>query len=190
MRILIPAAGYGTRVGMQPNQAKELLPGPDGKPMIDWIITKAISYGIPVHVHTRLAKRDLVDHLIDKYSREQVTVYLGEPTSMEASILPMVDSKTHKNLVMLPDTRFENIDDVLKIFKHTQGWDAMYGTHQVTDPENWGMINKDGRITDKPTNWKHGNEAWGVMTMGHALAYPRILRLPLINFRDLTRGNA
>lgn len=198
-QVIIPAAGFGKRMNMAPNQSKEMLLV-NGKPMIDWAIQHCIDAGLEVVVNTRSEKEDLVRHLLSYAKLGQIKLLLDPGDEWADTCLRAANVEYYHSLVLLPDTRFDNIKYVLDLFKHSEGWTKFIGTHTVKDPENWGIIDGN-RIVEKPDYACVDTEvyAWGVLgvhkydfgtivaTKELPLIHDNILDIPLINFRDLTR---
>ena len=65
MKALIPCAGYGTRMRMQPHEAKELLPDEDGKPTIEWSLNICKRFNIEPVIITRKEKVEFIKYLED-----------------------------------------------------------------------------------------------------------------------------
>ena len=67
VKAIIPCAGFGTRMAMQPNQSKEMLTDPvTGKYLIDYSLDLCYKYKIKPVVISRLEKEDLNSYLRSK----------------------------------------------------------------------------------------------------------------------------
>lgn len=203
MRAIIPAAGFGTRLKMKPNQSKEMLT--DNIYGYEHIIDFAIHFckinDIEPFVITREDKKDLIKYL----KKNKIKYMLYEPKKDEEWYDTVIASKEHwveENLLLLPDTRFrslflgEQIENSLKL-----GNNAVLVLHKVDNPSKWGIINKY-QLLEKPTNLKCSQWAWGLI--GFKKEYGEYLftkyytengyRLKdcgfmfLNSFKDITRG--
>lgn len=194
MVAIIPCAGYGTRVGMQKYEAKEMLP--DGsKRIIDYSLDLCKKFKIIPLVITRPEKLEFNTYLKDLGIQTLEVSHSGEwaETVMKSKNLWHED-----NILILPDTRFKPISIIQDIKLGLElGCNAMIGLHTVRDSENWGIL-KDYRLIEKPKNLKGPQYAWGVL--GFKQYYGRELFImdgscPLRNagyvfmdsFRDITR---
>lgn len=173
--VIIPCAGYGTRMGMQSNQSKEMLPDPNNnnKPIIDWHLDQE-SYlmgTLENLVIYRKEKQDLIQHLKTAYqniSYQELPDIEGEwPSTVLASKFAWYD----KNILVLPDTRYEYQDDLLlTIEKELETHDLVFACHKVDDVRNWGKILLDP-FTKKPLSthekadikFKLEGLAWGLI---------------------------
>ncbi len=193
MRLVIPAAGFGTRMNMAPNQSKELLLGVDGFPLIFSAISAGQRAEIPVTVVTRAEKLDLIDYIA---GNAEIVITKESESWLDSVAYATSFYKNDQCVVVLPDTVCDNLDRFLYILKSMRIMGPCAGTLEVTDFQNWGMIRQDGTIVDKPTIDPGTREAWGVLVGTHE--YFKLLRqggapavwfkYPLENFRDVTRS--
>ena len=64
VRVIIPAAGFGTRVSCAVDESKEMLPDPvNGRPLIAYSLDICFDLGINPIVITRPEKRDLISYI-------------------------------------------------------------------------------------------------------------------------------
>lgn len=142
LKVLIPAAGFGLRAGAP--EAKEMLPGPEGAPMIDWSLDYARAQGWSTTVATRLEKLSLVNHLRER----GVETLLLEPTREwpETILRTQAVWKTW-NLLLLPDCRFEPESVLQRMWEKAQYEDALKGevkafvaTFPVLGGKTWGCV--------------------------------------------------
>jgi dTDP-glucose pyrophosphorylase len=168
-RTIIPCAGLGTRMNMPPNQSKELLPDPkDGRPLIEWTLDHSVN---PLLI-IRKEKMDLIN-----YCNENGVQYIvvGETREWPETILAAKQFWGEKNLLLLPDTRFDWESPYLHKGdkRHSLPWNVIhrlnqfnsqivFGTHHVEDVSKWGEVALDNPsyTQEKP---KHGGPgvAWG-----------------------------
>lgn len=202
VRILIPAAGYGRRVGAPP--AKELLLNPKtGLTFIDSALARAGEIGEPVVI----SRHDKT--VLNEYLKDKSELCLIESSREWPETLLMSKSFWREyNLVLLPDTYFEPRVILADLVEALKIHDVAYGVFSVNDPRTWGAIeitNSRMKIHEKPHEIFSAN-AWGVFsfrsqcgddvlrahyesTMDHQ---PKFLSLscqllPLAKFEDLTR---
>lgn len=198
MKCIIPAAGFGTRVEMKPNQSKEMLPDKDnyGKPLIQWSLDLCKLFKMEPIVITREDKKDLRQYLFD-YQIKFIDIKVeGE---WNDSILKSKSYWSDNNLLLLPDTRFdrikciEDIENGLKL-----GNNAMMALHKVNDPEKWGIIS-NYTLYEKPHGIVGPQYAWGLigfknhygeMLFSNSFCDLNDVGFTFLNkFEDLTRGS-
>jgi len=154
--VLLPAAGFGTRVGSPP--AKELLPDLQNRPLIDFALEQALAREWPVHVITRAEKHSLLEHLATWQARGLViSIQLVGPTKeWPETLLLSKPFWRENNLVVLPDTRYEplNIWDEMLTAQQKTSAEAVYAVCESTDfsrASSWGVIAADPfRLCEKP----------------------------------------
>jgi bifunctional N-acetylglucosamine-1-phosphate-uridyltransferase/glucosamine-1-phosphate-acetyltransferase GlmU-like protein len=206
--IIIPAAGFGKRVGSL--ESKELLISPTTqKPLIDFSLSLAQKSNATPVVITRLKKRNLIEYLEEK----KIQALIVDETKEWADTV--LKSKAHWkkfNLLILPDSEFAPLSLIEDMFKQLETKDFVFATFKVEDVTKWGIyhpINENSfSIAEKPHNSFHEQDlAWGLIafrdTHGEEL-FSKILEshddhqykilnatsstLYLNHFIDLTRG--
>lgn len=201
---LIPAAGFGTRMGMLPSQSKEMLPDPsnEGKPLIAWCIAAAQDNNLVPLVLVRKEKLDLIRYL-EKRKISYRVMSMNHGDEWMDTVLKSADSWWTRNVLILPDTRWDNPSVLNQALNLITDNPLVVGTHSVLDTSKWGAIyNMDGVpfLEEKPSLPIAG-EAWGILgfspDMGHYLfkcfkhriraSVFNVRTLQLNNFRDLTR---
>lgn len=164
--VLLPAAGFGTRVG-SPN-AKEIMQGPDGRPLIEKALKQALARHWPVHLITRKEKTSLIQYLNEfKISTGlELHIQLIEPSrEWPESILKSKSFWRSRNLLCLPDTDFSPNDI----------WDRLVASEspisaavfQPKDFSTWGVLRKTQKgteICEKPRELKTEMQAWGLLS--------------------------
>jgi dTDP-glucose pyrophosphorylase len=196
---VIPCCGYGTRVGMKPNESKELLINPTIKqPIIQWHLDLCNKYGLEPLCIVRPEKRKLLTYL-DKHKIQWV---LYSPQYNEEWMHTIYNNREYysdKNILLLPDTIFtpkSKIKDIVDLLD--EPYDLIFGTHLVKDPSKWGIITPDFLI-EKPEADILFNLAWGVIgfkdveifkELGYnkKVALKNYATVKLTSFKDLTRG--
>jgi len=166
--VLIPAAGFGTRVGSPP--AKELLKGPNGSPLIAFGLDQARHRGWPVHVITRQEKTELIQYLQEyrEQWRVELEIQMIEPSrEWPDTLLKSKPYWREKNLLCLPDTVFEphEIWDCLV----TAESEIAVAAFKVEDLSKWGVFQVLPSATgisvcEKPHDAiSDDRKAWGIL---------------------------
>lgn len=165
MKCIIPAAGYGSRMGMKPGQSKEMLKDPhhtnsNSKPIIAWALELCNIFKMEPLVITRKEKQDLRQYLFNENVKFMDIEVEGE---WYDSVLKSVDHWEEKNMLILPDTRFSSLKCIQNMQNSLElGNKSIWALHKVKDPENWGII-KDYMMFEKPKNLQGEQWAWGLM---------------------------
>ena len=161
VKAIIPCAGFGTRMGMNSHESKEMLDDPvTGKKVIDYSLDLCEKYDLDPIVVTRAQKMDLITHL----NNRKVEVQIYEPEGEWAkSVLATFGNWNDKNILLLPDTRFSPESALgeirLKLFNH----DLVFGIHRPEVKTPWGVVeHSDGTIwtAEKPSR---DITAWGII---------------------------
>jgi dTDP-glucose pyrophosphorylase len=165
--VIIPAAGFGIRVGSPP--AKELLPGLDGSPLIAFGLEQARRRHWPVHVITRPEKTELIQYLEDYSASFGLSLFIQRISPQREwpdTILQSRQFWREKNILCLPDTVFEPVEI----------WDSLVQSQAnvsaaVFRPEDlsvWGTLRPHAdrllEICDKPSNSRAADLAWGILS--------------------------
>lgn len=160
-KLIIPAAGYGRRVGSP--EAKELLPSiVDGVPLIDFSLTLAKEFNFHAHVITRTEKKSLIEFLEEKNIESQIVSPTAE---WPATILASQSYWHEKNIVVLPDTRFnpKKILEVIDLELETN--DVVFACFKAEDYSTWGTIRSISvgsfEVWEKPSE-NNRRQAWGI----------------------------
>lgn len=166
-RVILPCAGFGTRMSMKPDESKEMLHH-NGFPIIDYALDLCKEVGAQPVVITRVEKQDLKDYLNEKNFNGD-TVFFTEYSPIGEWPQTILDNRKHwgmYNILLLPDTRFSpdinTLIDMNSLLQH--GSQLVFARHKVQDPGNWGVI-KNGMICEKPKGGIEGAEytAWGLI---------------------------
>lgn len=195
IRTLIPASGFGTRIGMSPNQSKELLLDPkDNRPLIEWCLDVAINPLIIV----RKEKQDLIDYC----SKNNIEYIIVDNTKeWPDTVLRSECFWDDRNILMLPDVRYNNKEDVIK--QITDSYKSLtFGVHEVDDVSKWGHVCL-GHTQEKP-NVNTSGYAWGVISFDREIGQELftsylnktvykydindVKYVKLENFKDITRN--
>lgn len=156
--IIIPCAGYGTRMNMDPNKSKEMLIDPvTNQPLIQWTLDRAKEVNQKSLVITRHKKTDLIE-----YCKQQPNVeilILEEDTfDWAETVLKSESYWEEKNALLLPDLRFSSVE-IFKIAYERHWLMTTIATHRVPDGQNWGIVSRED-ICEKPKGLTD-SIAWG-----------------------------
>lgn len=163
VKAIIPCAGLGTRMGMKPTESKEMLVDPaTGKPLIAYTLDLCKQFNIQPVIITRQEKQDLI-----LYCRNKAEVIILDtiPEEWPNTVLASKSFWSEKNILLLPDTRFEPVESIGEAIRALETLDFAFGAHKVDDVSKWGMIeyeksNKTLLVSEKPTQTNPGL-AWG-----------------------------
>lgn len=151
MKCIIPCAGYGTRLGMAPNESKEMLWDLIGaEHIIDYSLFLSIALGFEPLVISRSGKEDLNRYLEKRGVAETVIIDDGE--EWYDTILKSYDHWGDNNVVLLPDTRWDNAVASLKHIKYCfEKLNSVMclGTLEVEDATKWCVVQGD-YLFEKP----------------------------------------
>ena len=193
LKIIIPAAGYGKRMGSV--SAKELLPHPNsGKPFLLEAIQKHQALQAPFHIISRKDKIELNEFIysLKKGSTlhpgsilQQDFSPLSDPIDVPIELQCIEPSKewpdtilqskpywTEWNLLVLPDADYHPLV-TLKQLEEFQKSDAAYSvlffTFNVENSSTWGMVRCATdffEVVEKPqstSNLMAKDKAWGLI---------------------------
>jgi dTDP-glucose pyrophosphorylase len=161
IKAIIPCAGFGTRMGMDPNKSKELLIDPTtNRPMIEYHLDICKTYNLVPHIILRQEKVDLIEYCDNNnimcssvsHNREwPYTVFLSH------------GKWAYKNILLLPDSKFEPTNIVDNIVNDLRlGAEVSLGVHEVQDPEKWCIV-RDYELIEKSKQVVGKQWAFGVI---------------------------
>lgn len=170
--VIIPAAGFGKRVGSP--EAKELLPDSSGRPLIDWVLSEIQARSWRAVVVTRPSKRSLIAHLKSWPCVDLMTV--EQTREWPESVLVSAPYWSERNIVILPDTRFQPLTVLDQIAEDLKTCNLSLGIFSPEHFATWGVVQvrKIGcQFCEKPKEEstllrKQGAHAWG--TIGFVLS--------------------
>ncbi len=208
MLIVIPAAGFGTRMNVPTNKSKEMLGDPynDNKPLIQWTLDLVKDYSKVVI--TREEKTDLIDYLAE----QQIFTLLINDTTKEVpnTILYSKEHWEEKNILVFSDTRFTP-SIIEQIDKELETYDLVFPVFPVEDVRLWGKVLLDpftqrplATVEKEEIKFKLEGLAWGLIgfkkSIGEKLfqaylnkeyfTFPKnwkVKVLKLESFKDITR---
>ncbi len=180
LKIIVPAAGYGTRMGSLP--AKELLPHPQtGQPLLWEAINRHQSLQAPFHIISRKDKVEL-NHYIQSLSLKNndfsLELQLIEPSlEWPDSVLKSQPYWSDWNLLLLPDADYAPLLNLTKLEPYincSPRKDVVFFTFPVQDGSTWGLIQTSPQplffeIVEKPLtsnsdkNALETFSAWGLI---------------------------
>jgi dTDP-glucose pyrophosphorylase len=163
---IIPAAGFGSRVGSPP--AKELLLHPNGQRFIDHTIDLAYKLNTQVLVISRKDKHALNEYLIEKQKHDKrLSLLLIDQTPEWTWSVQLASPYFHqKNILLLPDSDWGTFDVGKDLLKSLDSSEISVGVFQVENPKVWGMIEvKENSLFmgEKPLKTE-SHLAWGLIS--------------------------
>ncbi len=171
--ILIPAAGYGTRVRTVQDCAtpsaspdcKEMLSRPDYNHMIDFALDIAARLHVAAHVITRKDKVSLAAHLERRQREQPLTFQFVEPTrEWPESILVSEPHWRMRNLVVLPDSDFTPEAIAGEMIEALASAQTVWALFEASAEQcrSYGVVDtKLNRHAEKPLD-SNGAQPWGV----------------------------
>ncbi len=175
--VLIPAAGFGRRVGSPP--AKELLTPVEfhGLNFIDHALGLCREWQARALVVVRQNKTELINHLRQTSSPDWVSCFEIESSKEWADTCRQaVPALAAHNLLLLPDTQFAPEDIGAKLFAMIEGPSSTglaLATFATPTPQVWGCFRSQASrslIAEKPKGETNGALAWGLMAFHQGLA--------------------
>lgn len=159
VRLILPCAGYGTRMNTPINKSKELLLK-DGRPLIQYSLDLAIACRLDPLVVTRAEKTDLIEYCRLWNIETQIIEVEGEWAN---TVLKSAPNWAENNILVLPDTVFSPpITTTQQISAGLWlGNNAVFALHEVQDPHKWGIV-ADYKLYEKPV-LGHPAYAWGLI---------------------------
>ena len=162
-KIIIPAAGFGTRMGHV--SSKEILPLYKNEPIINFAVGVALKFKMRAHVITRPEKVELI-HYLKQFNH--VDIQLIEPSKeWPDTILQSREFWAPKNILLLPDTYWGPETIIDTIFDSLIHYQIAVGFFSPSDLKTWGIFNKDAKnytLCEKPNFTLNPNcFAWGLL---------------------------
>lgn len=198
---IIPCAGLGTRMGMKPNESKEMLFENTWNRVIDYSLNLCREFHIKPVIISRMDKEDLNNYIKQYYPDAQLVLLNEQGKEWPNTVLKSHGFWEEKNILILPDTRFNPRHIVLQMNMALDKYPLVFATHKVQDPANWSMI-ESNQICEKPSDGTLNGRAWGLIAfkkdqgellfnqlserhIWHVLNH--YISLPLRDFKDITR---
>jgi dTDP-glucose pyrophosphorylase len=197
IKCIIPAAGYGTRMQMSPDQSKEMLIDNTGKPVIQYVLDLCGIYNMTPLIITRSEKIDLIEYVKDK-AEVQIIHPFGEWPN---TILCSQGRWAENNIMILPDTRFSPTTVIADMkYQLRMGCQSVIAIHEIDEPSKWCVV-EDYHLVEKSQTTTSKN-AMGLIgfkrsegnnlfkTLNKRGEYFRLLNtgfVKLETFKDITR---
>jgi len=157
MKVIIPVAGFGTRLRPHTLTNPKVLLNVGGKPMIHYIIDQLIKDKIATSIIliTGFLGDKIKDYLDNTFDFKFDYIIQDEPKGLGHAVYcakPVFKNKNEDTLIILGDTLFD-----VRLKKMTGGKDSVIGVKKVEDPRRFGVVEKDtkGYITrfiEKPAS--------------------------------------
>lgn len=202
--VIVPAAGFGTRVGSP--QAKELMLHPlFGVSFLEKCLERIANCGATPLVISRSDKVVLNDWLTSHaVSHLQIT----KTSEWVQTVLASQEFWQEKNLLLLPDTNFSPENILSKMFHSLNHSELVAATFEVDDLRLWGGIKslKGKTFVSEKISQPESGSAWGILGFsksGGGVFWPTYLKAQaskkweqidlsfatheLDSFKDLTR---
>jgi len=163
---IIPAAGFGRRVGSPPS--KELLPHPyyPGKNFLDVTLDICEKFNLQPVIVSREDKVTLNQYVLSRLGEQALMTILNSSEWTE-TVLKSRSRWGKRNILLLPDVYFTPITIVQQALDSLKYFDFVVATHKINPEESpkWGVIDKvKGRLFEKPIKPQHRqNLAWGLL---------------------------
>lgn len=160
--VIIPAAGWGTRVGSPP--AKELLSHPiyPHRNFIEQALHVCDQAELDALFISRADKSALNDWLLKNIPANNYLI-IEQTTEWTDSLLQSQPLWRSKNILLLPDTQWRPLNAMDQLIQSLDNHQVGILLHQVTDPTQWGMVSLDFMI-EKPQSLEvQYLGAWGIV---------------------------
>lgn len=180
-KAILPCAGYGTRMNMQLNKSKELLIDPiTNEPIIKWHLDLCKENNIKPIIITRKEKTDLIEYTL-KNTEAELIVLDNISGEWPSTVLKSKGMWGNKNILMLPDTRFnphtKSLFDSLK----NENYDLVFAIHRVDNISKWGAIDPlNNKFCEKPQE-QFAGYAWGLISFSSEAGEETIDKMILRN---------
>ncbi len=166
--IIVPCAGFGTRVGSPP--AKELLLNPSTqRPLIDHSLVVAQDHQWNKVLITRPEKKALMDYVTGfEIAHDTKTQWVLVQKTLEwpDSVLKSSEFWSEQNILILPDTSWTPAGLEKKIVQQLDSFDVSYGVFDTLGKHTWGTVSIQGdtlHLHEKPPKAGADFKAWGLI---------------------------
>lgn len=157
MKVIIPVAGFGTRLRPHTLHNPKVLLNVGGKPMIHYIIDQLIKDRIAssIILVTGFLGDKIKDYLNDTFRFKFDYVEQAEAKGLGHAVYcakSVFRNKNDETLIILGDTLFD-----VDLKKMVRSKDSVIGVKVVEDPRRFGVVEKDSsgyisRFVEKPAN--------------------------------------
>ncbi|MBS1518396.1 MAG: NTP transferase domain-containing protein [Bacteroidetes bacterium] len=159
MKVIIPVAGFGTRLRPHTLTNPKVLLNVGGKPMIFYIIDQLIKDKIATSIIliTGFLGDKIKDYLDSTFDFKFDYVVQDEAKGLGHAVLcakPVFKNRNDEVLIILGDTLFD-----VDLKRMISSGDSVIGVKKVDDPRRFGVVEKDGsgyikRFVEKPSSSK------------------------------------
>jgi dTDP-glucose pyrophosphorylase len=162
-----------------PLDGKEMLIDPiTRKPLIYWSVMKALRAGFDPILVLHPNKVKLKRYLIKEFGK-RIKIFLHTPQPWEEwadSVLSVHKYWGKWNVIILPDTRFNEPLNILKDIKNIKKSDLVFYTHKVEDGSKFGVLlgtSNDIMFTSEKPRLLAGKPAtaWGLIGFNKVYGY-------------------
>ncbi|MBK8551439.1 MAG: NTP transferase domain-containing protein [Ignavibacteria bacterium] len=157
MKVIIPVAGFGTRLRPHTLHNPKVLLNVGGKPMIHYIIEQLIKDKIAssIILVTGFLGDKIKEYLDSSFKFKFDYVEQAEAKGLGHAVYcakSVFKNKNDETLIILGDTLFD-----VDLKKMVKGKDSVIGVKVVDDPRRFGVVEKDGngyitRFVEKPAS--------------------------------------
>lgn len=157
MKVIIPVAGFGTRLRPHTLTNPKVLLNVGGKPMIHFIIDQLIKDKIATSIIliTGFLGDKIKNYLDNTFDFKFDYIVQDEPKGLGHAVYcakPVFKNNNEDTLIILGDTLFD-----VQLKKMTGGKDSVIGVKKVDDPRRFGVVEKDSdgyitRFVEKPAS--------------------------------------
>lgn len=133
-----------------------------GRPLIEWGLEQARIREWPVHVILRQEKSNLIEFL-KNYSYNISYQCVPETKDWPESLMLSEPYWHQKNIVWLPDTRFEPLEALDVINYQLESRKIVYGVFAVENSMMWGVVNEVKNSICEKCQISGPQKAWGLM---------------------------
>ena len=143
--MIIPAAGFGRRVG-SPLSKEMLVLEDSGQPLIENSLNIALLNCWKVCIATRKEKTNLLAHLKKWSEKIDIKIqFIENSKEWPDTILQTAPHWTEKNIMILPDTRWSaptqnELATESALVNSLDSYSCAYATFSVDEPQFWGNI--------------------------------------------------
>lgn len=166
--VVLPAAGYGTRMGSP--EAKEMLINPKtGKKFIQFSLEQAKLIAADIVLIIRKEKQELKLWVTEFCVQNDIHLKVIETqptTEWPETVLASEAYWGDYNILLLPDTDWQAVNLLKTLVSSllTEKLDIIYAVFK-TDKLNWGFVRTDSclQLCEKPTTNLDSFSAWGII---------------------------
>lgn len=155
-RLILPSAGFGTRVGAPYSSGKELMEDPVTKaPLIKYMLDLALWLKFPVTIISRPDKVEFNRYILSNYPSVELLIRSDLAGEWPDTILKSEAYWSDHNIVLLPDTRFSYpLATVKAISKQLFSRKLAFGIFDIKEEDSYKFaVLKGNKACEKPDIW-------------------------------------